>query len=80
MNSWFVSSKGEGLSATLGGISIFGLASLVETLAAQLGHPIPADSVYEIIVTICKLIGEACTAFGLLRKAFFKLSARLAEA
>lgn len=70
-NSWFISSTGNGLSASIGGFSIMGAAQAISMVLAFLGHPIPQDSIYAGLVTLVMAAGAVYAAFGVLRKVFF---------
>lgn len=67
---WYISSTGDGLSASIGGFSIMGIAQAIGMVLAFLGHPIPQDSIYAGLVTIATAIGAIYAAFGVLRKVY----------
>lgn len=66
---WYVSSSGSGLSATIGGFSLIGIAQSVSYVLGLTGHPVDQSLIEQIFTGTVALIGAAITLMGLLRKA-----------
>ncbi len=72
-NNWYESSKGSGLSATIGGLSIVGVIPAIMIIIKILGFDIPQEEVVKMITAITVLVGTAITIFGLGRKIYFSI-------
>lgn len=68
---WYVSSTGDGLSASVGGFSIVGIAQTISLIASMFGHPVNQDSVVAGLTTIITAVGACIAAFGIIRKIYF---------
>lgn len=68
---WYVSSSGNGLSATIGGLSVVGIAQGVALVAGLVGHPVSQDAVAAGITTIIAAAGAVYAAFGVVRKVYY---------
>jgi len=70
--SWFISATGTGLSATVGGISVIGIAAAVGYILSFFGVSVSDESLAEIILQVVTVLGAVYTFFGLIRKVFYK--------
>ena len=69
--SWYTSSKGSGLSMTLGGFSLEGLAELISSILTALGVDADASVIGTSIRATVDGVAGVMVLFGLLRKGFF---------
>lgn len=67
-NPWYVSSTGNGLSLTIHGLSVVGLAETIVLIAKLLGTDVDKDTVVGGIATIVAAYGVIVAAFGFVRK------------
>ena len=68
---WYVSSTGDGLSATIGGLSVVGIGQAISLVAGLLGHPVSQDAVAAGLTTIVTAVGALYAAYGVLRKVYY---------
>lgn len=66
---WYISSSGNGLSATLGGLSAVGLAQAIAVVLGLVGHPVSQDAVAGGITTLISAGGALLSAYGVIMKA-----------
>ena len=70
-SNWFISSTGTGLSSTIGGLSIVGVAQAIALVLGLIGHPVSQDALSAGLTTIVTAVGAVYAAFGVLRKAYY---------
>ena len=75
---WYVSSSGNGLSATIFGFSVLGIAQALAMILGYFGHPVDQNLIEQIIDSTVAAIGAIITVIGLLRKAYNALLAKTA--
>ena len=73
---WYVSSTGSGLSATLGGVSVMGIAQAISVVGTLIGHPVTSDAVTGAITTVVTAVGAVYAVFGLCRKVYIALTTK----
>lgn len=66
---WYVSSSGNGLSATIGGFSVIGIAQTIAYILGMIGHPVDQNLIEQIITGAIAVIGAIIAFIGLVRKA-----------
>jgi hypothetical protein len=71
---WYVSSSGNGLSATVFGFSVMGIAQAASMLLTMVGHPVDSNLVEQIITGVVAVVGAVLTVVGLVRKAANKVT------
>ena len=65
---WYVSSSGNGLSATVFGFSVMGIAQGASMLLTMIGHPVDQNLVEQLITGVVAVIGVVITIVGVIRK------------
>ena len=68
---YYISSTGNGLSLSIGGFSIVGIAQTVVMVARLLGIELTEDIVTSFLVAIVTAGGALMAAYGLGRKVWF---------
>ncbi len=76
-SKWYESSTGSGLSLTVGGFSVMGVAQAIVVMLALLHVQVDANSVAALIAAGLALVGAAMTAYGLARKVILSLHRQL---
>ncbi len=66
--SWYTSSSGNGLSATIFGFSVLGIAQGLSMFLTVIGHPVDQNYIEQLITGVIAVIGAIITVVGLIRK------------
>ena len=69
--NWYESSSGNGLSATVGGFSVLGIAQAITLGAHALGHNLDQNTIVTLITAVVTAVGAIYAAFGIVRKLFY---------
>lgn len=77
---WYVSTSGNGLSATVGGLSLVGLAGSIAMVAQLFGQDVSQDIVLQSLQTLVAAAGILYTVFGVARKAIFWIASNWGKA
>jgi hypothetical protein len=70
---WYQSSSGQGISLTIAGFSVMGIAQAASTVASLIGHPIEPGTLADAITAVVAALGAVQAAYGLVRKLFYQL-------
>ncbi len=70
---WYESSKGSGLSATIGGLSVAGIVPVIMIIVKMFGWDLSQHDITLTVSLIIEATGVVITLFGLLRKIYFKI-------
>jgi len=73
VSNWYTSSSGNGLSATVGGLSLVGLAPALVLVLGLAGVKVDQVDLVQTLSTVTMAAGSAYAAFGALRKAYFSV-------
>lgn len=75
-SKWYESSTGSGLSMTIGGFSLIGIAQAINYLLNLIGHPVDQSLIEQILTGLVGLVGALFTLYGLIRKAYFAFASK----
>lgn len=75
---WYVSSTGDGLSLTIKGLSVVGIAETIVMIAKFMGTDLDRDTIVTGITTLAAAAGIILSVWGFVRKMWNKFSAYIA--
>jgi len=70
---WYLSVTGEGLSASIGGFSLLGVAQALNFVLGTIGYSSDDNTIVNILILLINAFGGIYVAFGLVRKGIVKI-------